>query len=323
MKQLLHLPGRPAFHKEMHMEYPTELNKQAANPTVHHPADPARFTEEHQAELSRLIEMPWRAQAEANAEIIKTEQQAHAPLLTLLAQSADAVAASKALSQLRVKAWAEKVGQVRTGVARFHSAPFVTTLFRPIGPGINVFSPPYDFEVRQPTTSGDSILSAPNRHEGTFSVGLGPGQGGARWATAGVGMVLQATVPGVAHVAPYWPFDYDWWIAGHLLSGHTRGGCRAVVQDAFTAGVLGPVGERSVEFWNHTSQTQAEGQSDGSVYGPDIEVTVALSAGQVFNVSFVATALVDDSEGSIFGWSMAGAGLRMRVPFFVVRMNIP
>jgi hypothetical protein len=96
-----------------------------------------------------------------------------------------------------------------------------------------------------------------------------------------------------------------------------------VVQDAFSAGVLGPVGERSVEFWNHTSQTQAEGQTDGVVYSQDIETTVALSAGQVFNVSLLATALVDDSEGSIFGWSLAGAGLRMRVPFFVVRMNIP
>jgi hypothetical protein len=136
-------------------------------------------------------------------------------------------------------------------------------------------------------------------------------------------MVLQATVPGVAHVSPYWPFDYDWWIAGHLLSGHTQGACRAVVQDTFTAGVLGPVGERSVQFWNHTSQTEAEGQSDGVVYGQDIEATIALSAGQVFNVSFLATALVDDSEGSIFGWSLAAAGLRMRVPFFVVRMNIP
>jgi hypothetical protein len=305
----------------MHMEYPTELNKQAANPTVHRPADPARFTEEHQAELSRLIEKPWRAQAEANAEIIKTEQQAHAPLLTLLAQSADAVAAAKALSRLRVQAWAEKVSLVRTGVARFHGGPFLTT-FRPIGPGINVFGPPYDFEVRLPT-SGESVQAAPNRHDGTFSVGLGPGQGGARWATAGVGMVLQATVPGVAHVSPYWPFDYDWWIAGHWLSGHTQGACSAVVQDAFTAGVLGPVGERSVLFWNHTSQTEAEGQSDGVVYGQDIEATIALSAGQVFNVSFLATALVDDSEGNIFGWSLAAAGLRMRVPFFVVRMNIP
>jgi hypothetical protein len=305
----------------MHMEYPTEPNKQAANPTVHRPADPARFTEEHQAELSRLIEKPWRAQAAANAEIIKTEQQAYAPLLTLLAQSADAVAAAKALSRLRWKAWAEKWGLVRTGSARFHGGPFLTG-FRPIGPGINVFGPPYDFEVRQPT-SGASVQAAPNRHDGTFSVGLGPGQGGARWATAGVGMVLQATVPGVAHVSPYWVFDYDWWIAGHWLSGHTQGACRAVVQDIFTTAVLGPVGDRSVQFWNHTSQTEAEGQSDGVVYSQDIETTIALSANQVFDVSFLATALVDDSEGTIFGWSLAGAGLRMRVPFFVVRMNIP
>jgi hypothetical protein len=136
-------------------------------------------------------------------------------------------------------------------------------------------------------------------------------------------MVLQATVPGVAHVAPYWPFDYGWWIACHWLSGYTNGWCRAVVQDAFTSGVLGPTGERPVRFWDHTSETEAEGASDGVVWNPDIETTVALSAGQVFNVSFLATAYVDDSEGSIFGWSLAAAGLRMRVPFFVVRMNIP
>jgi hypothetical protein len=59
------------------------------------------------------------------------------------------------------------------------------------------------------------------------------------------------------------------------------------------------------------------------VYNPDIETTVALSAGQVFNVSLLASAMVDDSEGTIFAWSMAAAGLRMRVPFFVVRMNMP
>jgi hypothetical protein len=303
------------------MRMETELNKQAAKVTVARPADPAKFTEKHQAELSRLIEKPWRAQAEANKEIIKTEQQANAPLLTQLAKSADAVAASKTLSRLRVKAWTEKVSLIRDGVARFHSGDFLTT-FRPVGPGINVFGPPYDFEVRQPT-SGASVQASPNRFDGTFSVGLGPGQGGARWATAGVGMVLQATVPGVAHVSPYWPFDYEWWIAGHWLSGHTEGSCRAVVQDAFTAGVLGPAGDRSVQFWNNTSQTEDAGQSDGTIYAPDIEATVALSANQVFNVSFLATALVDDSEGTIFGWSLAAAGLRMRLPFFVVRMNIP
>src|SRR4051812_5538492 len=104
----------------MRMEYATELNKQAPDPTVRRPADPARFTEEHQAELSRGVEKRWRARAEANAEIIKAEQQAHAPLLKLLAQSADAVAAAKALSRLRVKAWAEKVELFRTGGVRVH-----------------------------------------------------------------------------------------------------------------------------------------------------------------------------------------------------------
>ena len=303
------------------MQQPTELNKQAADPTVHRPAQPARFTDEHQAALSRLVEKPWRTQAALNAEIIKTEEQAYAPVMKMLAESADAVAASKALSRLKVQAWSDKVHMVRSGLVKYHGGDFSTT-FRPIGAGINVFGPPYDFEVRQPT-SGAGTYPAPNRLDGAFSVGLGPGHGGARWATAGVGMVLQATVSGVAHVAPYWPFEYDWWIAGHWLSGHTRGSCRAVVQDAFSAAILGPAGDRSVEFWNHTSQTQAEGQTDGVVYSQDIETTVALSAGQVFNVSLLATALVDDSEGSIFGWSLAGAGLRMRVPFFVVRMNIP
>src|SRR5262245_14424813 len=174
----------------MHMDYPTDLKKQAANPTVHRPPDPAKFTEKHQAELSRLIEKPWRAQAEMNAEIIKAEQRANAPLLTLLAQSADAVAGAKELSRLKVKAWADRVVS-RTGVSRFLDSPL--TGFRTIGPGINVFGPPYDFDVRQPT-SGQSVQATPNRQDGTFSVGLGPGQGGARWATAGVGMVLQASV---------------------------------------------------------------------------------------------------------------------------------
>src|SRR5262245_55537198 len=245
---------QPRSSEEMDMEHPTQPTNQAADSTVYRPTDPAKFTEDHQAELCRLIEKPWRTQAEAIAEIIETEQQAHAPLLELFARSPDAVAASRALARLREKAWADKVALVRTGPVRLYGGDFLNT-FRPLGPGINIFGPPYDFEVREPT-SGEGILVAANRHDGTFEVGLSPGLGGARWATAGVGMVLQAAVPGVAHVAPYWPFDYGWWINCHWLSAHTQGGCRAVVQDTFAPGALPPAGERNVQFWQHTSATE-------------------------------------------------------------------
>jgi hypothetical protein len=122
------------------------------HPTIHRPTDAAKFTEKHQAELSRLIEEPWRAQAKTHAEIVKAKQRANAPVLELLAKSADAAAASKALSRLRAKAWTDRVGVERTGVSRFHGGDFLNT-FRPIGPGINVFGPPYDFEVRQRPTA--------------------------------------------------------------------------------------------------------------------------------------------------------------------------
>ncbi len=293
-----------------------------AQPTVRRPLETGEaFTKKHQAVLSRLIEKRWRAQAKTNAGITQAEQRANEPLLRLVEGSPDAKVASRELGRLRVKAWAERAALRQRGELQFRDGPSPFS-FRPIGAGVNVFGPPYDWEVRDPT-SGASVGVTPNRFDGTFSVGLGPGQGGARWATAGVGMVLQASIPGVAHVSPYWPFDFDWWIEGHWLSGHTTGACKIVVQDAFTGAVLGPLGERNVQFWDHTSQTSASGENGDTLWPPDVEATVALAAGQVFKVTFLATALVDDSEGSIFGWSLAGAGLRMRVPFFTVRMNIP
>jgi hypothetical protein len=138
-------------------------------------------------------------------------------------------------------------------------------------------------------------------------------------------MALQATEAGVAHVGVYWPYDWDWWISAVWLSGHTHGACQIVVQDGFSGAVLGPVGTRTVGFWSHTSQTGADGTDSGTVYNPDIEATVNLTADQVFNVTLLATAYVDDSPTSLpgLGWSSAHAGLRMRVPFFTVRMGIP
>lgn len=124
-------------------------------------------------------------------------------------------------------------------------------------------------------------------------------------------------------MSPYWSFDFDWWIEGQWLSGHTTGACKIVVQDAFSGALLGPVATRTVQFWDHTSQTSASGADSDTVWAPDIEATVSLSAGQGFSVTFLATAMVDDSEATFFGFSMAAAGLRMRVPFFTVRMNIP
>lgn len=139
------------------------------------------FTSKHQATLSRLVEKRWRTQAKTNAAINQAEQRANEPLLQVLKQKPDAVAATRELGQLRAKAWAERAVR-RQSELEFRDGPSPFS-FRQVGGGINVFGPPYDWEARDPT-SGAGVGVTPNRFDGSFSVGLGPGQGGARWATA-------------------------------------------------------------------------------------------------------------------------------------------
>jgi len=55
-------------------------------------------------------------------------------------------------------------------------------------------------------------------------------------------------------------------------------------------------------------------------WAPGVDFFV--QAGQVFTVSFLATAMVADSGTDyLFGWSLARAWMSMRVPFLVVELG--
>jgi hypothetical protein len=152
---------------------------------------------------------------------------------------------------------------------------------------------------------------------GTFSVLLTWGHGGARFATAGVGLTLQAGATGVVHVRPAWQYDYQASADGQWLGAHTDGAGRLVFQDAVTGAVLKEI---MAPLWNFNEDRweQQNGFIDSWALGADLFV----QSGQVFTVTFLATAMVDDSgTDHWFGWSLARAFMEMRVPFVVVELG--
>jgi hypothetical protein len=160
------------------------------------------------------------------------------------------------------------------------------------------------------------VETAADRLSGTHQVTLNWGFGGARFATAGVGMVLSAGVQGVAHIRPYWGYSWQAIISSHILGAHTDGAARVVVQDVLNGQVLL---ERMWPLWNYSDDTWQE--DDGYVDSWALAADVFVNAGQVFSVTFLSTAMVDDSGSYFFGYSLARAHLEMRVPLFVVEMG--
>jgi len=153
--------------------------------------------------------------------------------------------------------------------------------------------------------------------DGTFTVNLHWGFGGARFATAGVGLALRAGATGVAHVRPSWAYDYQGIAYGSNLSSHTEGTAKVIVQDAVTGAVLKEV---TRPLWHFDNDRREDGDSfiDSWALGVD----VFIQAGQRFTASFLATAMVDDSGTDfLFGWSLAKAHLQMRTPFVGVELG--
>ncbi|MBV7698759.1 hypothetical protein [Streptomyces sp. TRM70350] len=294
---------------------------QESGPTVKRPDEIREaFTAVHQAEIDRLIEAPWKDHAETNARAAAVERRAYAPILRIVEQDADAEAASQELVHLRGKARAAQEDALPVSPTRSWDAQ-VRDAFKGVKQGINVFGRPYDWEIRDPVHNAGEAIA--DKNAGTFETSVvGYYGSGASWATAGVGVALKATIDGVARIAP--PMSDTWWwsIDATLFSANTYGLCKVVVQDPVSGAVLGPQGERTIQLWNHTSQTGASGNGFGSFFASDIAPTVTLAAGQVFNVSFLASVFTDQSGSLAFGHSYADCRLGVSLPFFVVHMNV-
>lgn len=211
--------------------------------------DAERVTPGYGVELRRLVEQQWAAESEAAERIAELRSRGHEPIARLVERDAGA---REAIAELRSRVLGRLEGRRAAAVrSRTLGGPF-PNLIPDLHAGINVFARPYDFEVR--TNHGQASLAA-NRLDGIFSFHLPPGHGGARFATAGVGLVLEAGVTGVAHVRPCWQYEYEYFAAGHWLSAHTEGAAKVVVQDAITGAMLR---ERTAPLWN------ADDDSDGS-----------------------------------------------------------
>ncbi|MFF7816082.1 hypothetical protein ACFZCF_29770 [Streptomyces sp. NPDC007945] len=286
------------------------------NANVQRPDVGGTFTKAAEEQLVRLVGEPWVVEAETNERIFAAERQANAPLVQLLEEDADAVAASQGIGRLRRKA---RIQSDSVGAAATHTFDdLMRDALKGVKKGLNVFVPPYDWVIDVEHKAGEANG---DKAAGTFSSVIEGYYGsGASWATAGVGVALKATVDGVANIRPPMSDSWRWFIDATLFSANTSGSCRVVVQDPVSGAVLGPDGDRSVGLWNHTSQTGASGYGSGSFFASDIAPTATLSAGQVFNVNFLANVFTDQSGSLVFGHSYADGRLEVSLPFFVVQM---
>ncbi|MGW2681325.1 hypothetical protein [Streptomyces sp. NPDC001436] len=270
-----------------------------------------------QESLIRLVEEPWLVQADMNERIFEAERRLNAPMAQLMGKDGDLADASQEIGRIRRKA---RIQQSDYGeVADTHAFDaLMRDALKGVKHGLNVFVPPYDWVIDVEHKAAEAVE---NKEAGTFSAFVqGYFGSGASWATAGVGVALKATVDGVANIRPPMSDGWSWWIDATLFSANTSGSCRVVVQDPVSGTVLGPDGDRTIALWNHTSQTGASGNGSGSFFASDIAPTVTLSAGQVFNVSFLANVFTDQSGALAFGHSYADCRLEVSLPFFVVQM---
>jgi hypothetical protein len=101
------------------------------------------------------------------------------------------------------------------------------------------------------------------------------------------------------------------------LDAHTEGAGHVVVQDQITGSLLL---QRTWPLWNFNNDNWEDqnGFVDSWALGADVFV----NAGQLFTVTFLATAMVADSGTDyLFAWSLASAWIEMQVLFVVVDMG--
>lgn len=206
------------------------------------------FGANHQTELARLVEASLSMRAEASERAADLIRRANEPIQRLVENDSAAKAALVNLRELRLTSLEASLRS--RGAERTFGGPEAPSLIPSLHRGINVFGSPFDFQWTGPN-HGDVQASA-NRLNGATTVFLPPGRGGARWATAGVGLALASSATGVVHVRPSWRFEFHAQAEGHWLGSHTEGSARVVIQDAVTGKVLNEP-PRVESLWNSTT----------------------------------------------------------------------
>ncbi|MEU3521375.1 hypothetical protein ABZ770_40060 [Streptomyces sp. NPDC006654] len=298
-------------------------------PTVRRPAEIGElFSAEQQSQLDRLLrEEDSRREAEVGPTDSEIIPQVYAPLSRLVEQDAEASAALQNLDEIKRKARdRDRITKLKAFAVleRKRTAWDIThpSLFPDVKPGINIFGAEYDYEIRTDIQGAPEITA--NRLDGSFGVAcVGRYNGGSDWGTAGVGRVLEATVSGIAHVRVAMGYNWQWSIrASGGFDAYTMGQYKVVVQDHETGAVLGPEGVRTTLFWECKSDDDGGADGSGTTWPPDMECSVSLMAGQVFDVCFMAHVSNTQSGGGyLFGESFADGQLSAQPPFFVVQMG--
>ena len=298
-------------------------------PTVRRPAEIGElFPAAQQSQLDRLLrEEASRREAKVGSTASEIIPQVYAPLSRRVEQDADAAAALQNLDEMKKKARDRERAAKKKAFAVLendHPAWDIThpNLFPDVKPGINIFGAEYDYEIRMDIQGAPELTA--NRLDGSFGAAcVGRYNGGSDWGTAGVGRVLEATVSGIAHVRVPMGYNWQWSIrASGGFDAYTMGQCKVVVQDHETGAVLGPEGVRTTPFWERLSDDDGDADGGGTTWAPDLECSVSLMAGQVFDVCFMAHVSNTQSGGGyLFGGSFADGQLSMQAPFFGVQMG--
>lgn len=264
--------------------------------------------------LSSLMEKPWRAYAEGFADTTRLAEIAHRPLGALLEADAEGKAAWIELRRRKLVALDARLNAGVVG-SRTFGGPEPGSLMPVAKPGLNVFGPPYDFQVTGPNRGDVNTIS--DRVAGTFELTIPWNRGGARWASASVGLALKAGTQGIVHVRPAWRYSWQGIASGHILDSHTEGAGRLVIQDMMSGAVLC---ERTQPLWNFDNDRWEE--DDGYIDAWKLGADAFVNTGQLFSVTFLAAAMVADSgDDFVFGYSRARAWIDMRVMFVVVEMG--
>jgi hypothetical protein len=267
----------------------------------------------HEEYLNRFLEEEYHMEHKIREEISTLSKLVYAPVHKLIEADSAAKAAAIELAQ-RKRILLESMYEDRQDQKLFDGPP-LDNLIPKLHPGVNVFTPPYDFDVREPNRG--QVDAQPNRIGGSFEIHLPYiDASGARWANAGVGIALQAGVTGVAHIRPAWQFHYAANAFGVILGSHTEGSGKLIVQDALTGNIIKAL---SKPLWNFDNdhEEQHDGYIDSWALGADFFV----QGGQFFTLTFLASALADNSETSLIYWSAAAATMQMRVPLIVVEIT--
>jgi hypothetical protein len=257
-----------------------------------------------QRELDKVLEARWRHETETARRFADVSERVYGPLQRLIEQDATARAAVTELKGL-YEAERDRQRGARTFDKHTHGGPSLLPILHP---GLNFFGLPHDTAKRGPNLGEEAV--AADRNSGAFSFSLPPSNTVPRFATAGVGLIVEAGATGVAHIRPVWSYWYEAW--SYDMFGwvpiHVEAKARVVVQDVISGAVL-----NEVEWPICKVTKQALEYGDGYVDSWALGADVFVQAGQRFSITLLGTGMMGIVIGTL--------KVEMQVPLVIVELS--